>query len=253
MNYSSEDEVVGCYPEALKQYFEDGTLDRCDRLLNEGKEAVVYLVSKAGVYYAAKVFKTREERGFRNRADYVIPVAGLHARRALLAMRKKTRFGRRVEEGSWQNREVTNLELLHAAGASVPRVIAAGPSAFVMEYFGGPEGGAPRLVEAGKAIPDPERAFREVLANVRLFLGLNLVHGDLSAYNILWHENRPVIIDFPQAADTRLNPNAWTLLRRDVGNVCAFFNKLGLRLDGEAVFGGLKAAYDNNELEGGAL
>ena len=45
----------------------------------------------------------------------------------------------------------------------------------------------------------------------------------MSAPHILVWGERTVMIDFPQAVDTRLNPNARQLLRRDVVNICEHF------------------------------
>lgn len=141
MNYIDESYPggVSACPEALMQYFDDGTIDGYERVLSEGKEAVVHVVSKseAGVnhYYAAKVYKKREERGFKNRADYLV-TQNVFQRRALLAIRKKTRFGRGVEEAVWQNREITYLKELLAAGADVPVLVKGGQDSFLMEYLG---------------------------------------------------------------------------------------------------------------------
>ena len=64
-----------------------------------------------------------------------------------------------------------------------------------------------------------------LLENVARCLARHCVHGDLSPFNILYWQGRPRIIDFTQAADARMNTNAYGLLCRDVENVCRFFKK----------------------------
>jgi RIO kinase 1 len=53
------------------------------------------------------------------------------------------------------------------------------------------------------------------------------VHGDLSAYNMLYADGALRIIDLPQAIDARSNANARALLARDIANVCAYFASQG--------------------------
>lgn len=253
MKYAEESYPGGACacPEELRQYFDDGTIDGYERVLSEGKEAVVHVVSKSGEsglkYYAAKVYKKREERGFKNRADYFV-TQNLFSRRELLAINKKTRFGRRVEEAVWQNRETIYLEELLAAGADVPVLVKAGEDSFIMEYLGEGDERAPKLIEARGEIADPGGVFARLLENMELFLRCNIVHGDLSPYNVLYHRGRAVVIDFPQASDPRRNPNAQALLLRDLRNLCAFFAKCGVPADPDALFGEMWTKYQLNVL-----
>lgn len=53
-------------------------------------------------------------------------------------------------------------------------------------------------------------------------LELNIIHGDLSPYNILVRNGKPVIIDFPQAVDARYNIRGREMLERDILNVCRY-------------------------------
>jgi RIO kinase 1 len=55
-----------------------------------------------------------------------------------------------------------------------------------------------------------------------------IVHGDLSAYNILAAGDRLVIIDLPQCVDLVANPQGMDFLLRDCANVCAWFRSKGL-------------------------
>ena len=59
----------------------------------------------------------------------------------------------------------------------------------------------------------------------------HLVHGDLSAYNILYWEGQITIIDFPQLVEARNNPHAFMLLERDVRRVCDYFASYGVESD----------------------
>ena len=238
-------------PETLRQYFDDGTIDGYERVLSEGKEAVVHVVSKSGsggkTCYAAKVYKKREERGFKNRADYFV-AQDLYKRRALLAIHKKTRFGLAVEEGAWQNRETAYLAELLAAGADVPALVKTGQGSFIMEYLGDGGERALKLIEAKGEITDPRGIFMRVIRNIGLFLRCNIVHGDLSPYNVLYYRGRIAVIDFPQASDPRRNLNAQALLLRDIRNICAFFARLGVTAAPDAIFDDMWNKYRMNEI-----
>jgi RIO kinase 1 len=59
-------------------------------------------------------------------------------------------------------------------------------------------------------------------------LAAGVVHGDLSAYNVLYWQGRLTIIDFPQMVDPHDNPEAYALFQRDLARVCAFFERLGV-------------------------
>jgi len=52
--------------------------------------------------------------------------------------------------------------------------------------------------------------------------------GDLSAYKILVHEGRLVLIDLPQIVDMVANPHSARILHRDVLNVATWFTVRGL-------------------------
>jgi len=61
-----------------------------------------------------------------------------------------------------------------------------------------------------------------------------LIHGDLSSFNILNYNEKPVIIDFSQATLVK-TPNSEELLERDVKNVLHFFKKVGIKAKFEEV------------------
>ena len=67
-------------------------------------------------------------------------------------------------------------------------------------------------------------------------------HGDLSPYNVLLHEERLVLIDWPQIVDIIGNPRGPEFLERDCHNMCAWFAARGLEVDEGMLFGDLMGA-----------
>jgi RIO kinase 1 len=73
---------------------------------------------------------------------------------------------------------------------------------------------------------DAEAVFERLLDNIQLWLAYNVIHGDLSPYNVLYRgDGNPVVIDFPQSCDPRFNSNGFQLLLRDVENLARFFER----------------------------
>ena len=65
--------------------------------------------------------------------------------------------------------------------------------------------------------------------NIDLMLANDLVHGDLSAYNILYWDDQITLIDFPQAINPHANRNAYSIFERDVQRVCEYFASQGIK------------------------
>jgi serine/threonine-protein kinase RIO1 len=59
-------------------------------------------------------------------------------------------------------------------------------------------------------------------------LRCGVVHGDLSAFNILFDGEHAVIIDFPQAIHVATHDDPYRLFRRDVENVVEHFVRRGV-------------------------
>jgi RIO kinase 1 len=99
---------------------------------------------------------------------------------------------------------------------------------------------APTLNTVRLERDEAEALFREVLRNIDLMLRHDLVHGDLSAYNILYwaSEGSPgeiTLIDFPQIINLRTNPKARFILERDIQRVCEYFAQQGVECDSTAI------------------
>jgi len=219
---------------AILEYFAakvDGVIAR----INDGKEATVYLCSAmGGGYFAAKMYRARRFRAFRNDKAYSTPLAHWGKdKRAEKAMQKATAKGREMGQWQWVSREWRTLEVLRAAGVSVPEPIAKAEAGILMEFIGDENGASPRmhdvLAHERGAVNRGELqswwlSLRDDIVNM---LRADLVHGDLSAYIVLIANGRPRIIDVPQAVDGR-SPEGLEFLIRDVSNLTRPLQQAGL-------------------------
>lgn len=212
-------------------------VDDVEDVIGDGKEASVYQCRMAeGLGFeraVAKVYRTQKFRAFSNASQYV-DTSRIRDRRARRAVRNKTRRGRQMAHHMWIEREWETMTRVFDAGADVPAPYAHTSAAILMEMAGDEEGPAPQLRHVALTDAELEQAFEDVMRNVAIFLSCDRIHGDLSPYNILWWNDRPMVIDLPQAIEAD-SPDARRLLERDVENVCAWFAKQGLREDGAAI------------------
>jgi RIO kinase 1 len=238
-------------PPALRDLIEARIIDEVLFELNPGKEATVYVVQKqtddGPELYAAKVYRDVLHRAFR-RDDVYREGRVILDERIATAVRKKTRLGRAVAFGMWVGEEVEMLRRAYEAGADVPAIVEASGSVILMDYIGDLDGPAPMLSDVRLEGDDVGRVFEATMGNVETLLAADIVHADLSAYNVLYWEGRPVIIDLPQAVDARLNHKARDLLARDIANVCRYFRRLGMNVDPEPMARGLWGKYEMAQL-----
>jgi RIO kinase 1 len=206
-------------PKDLQPLLEDGVIDEVVRSLKSGKEATVYVVRSGAQLRCAKVYRDMAQRSFQRRAQYQ-EGRKVRGSREARAMSRNTRFGRREREHEWKNAEVDALYRLVAAGVRVPQPFGYFNDVLIMELVTDAAGNpAPRLSEV-ELTPDAALEHHGFLMRqiVRM-LGLGLIHGDLSEFNVLLAPEGPVIIDLPQVVDAAGNNAAFAILERDVNNI----------------------------------
>jgi len=221
-----------------------------------GKEASVYRCLAhplTGVeFLAAKVYRPRMYRTMRN--DYVyregrqiLASDGKEVNpsdsRTMRAIGKKTTFGVQVSQTSWLMHEYAMMQALYQAGADVPRPVESAENAILMSYHGDEHMAAPTLNSVRLPKGEARALWARVLRNVDLMLAQGKIHGDLSAYNILYWEGEITLIDFPQVTDCYANRNAHDILRRDIWRVGEYFQAQGVRCDPDAVLDELWKRY----------
>ena len=239
-------------PPGLQALIDDGIIDAVLRPLKSGKEAAVYVVQRGDEVLCAKVYKDMAQRSFQARVQYQ-EGRKVRGSRAMRAMGKATKFGRKEQETAWKNTEVDALYTLHEAGVSVPRPHGYFHGVLLMELVTDDEGySAARL---GEVVLEAEQArwyHTELVRDVVRMLSLGLIHGDLSEYNVLVTGQGPVIIDFPQVVSAAGNNAARDMLLRDVNNIRDSLARSAPELSDTHYGEEMWALYEQGELSAGS-
>jgi RIO kinase 1 len=157
------------------------------------------------------------------------------------ALKRKSTFGREVAAGEWAISEWGALVRLWELGLPVPYPVQIEDTEILMEWITHDGETAPRLAQTR---PEPvllQSYFDQVRDALATMVQSGIVHGDLSAYNILAAGPRLVIIDLPQIVDLVGNLNGMDFLMRDCANICGWFRGKGLEVDEHDLFGELLA------------
>jgi len=133
---------------------------------------------------------------------------------------------------TWVQREYRNLMKAREANLSVPTPLTFSKNVLVLEFIGDNGMIAPKLKDE---IPkNPKEFFEKIISNIKKLYKAGLVHADLSAFNILNCNEKPVFIDFSQCTSLE-SSRAGEYLERDVRNICIFFRKIGFKADEKKV------------------
>jgi RIO kinase 1 len=203
----------------IYQLLNSGILYEVHGVVNAGKEARVYWgKTKEGKDLAVKIYLTASAEFKKGMLKYI---EGDYRFKGVKRDTRSLIF-------TWAQKEFRNLEQASRAKVRVPKPIAVKNNVLVMEFIGKDGVNAPSLKE--QAPSDPEKVYEVLLIFLeRLYRKAELVHGDLSEYNIMMWKGKPVIFDMAQAVPTS-HPMAEFFLRRDLANVNRFFSRLGVKV-----------------------
>lgn len=207
-------------------------------VLKTGKEAEVHLVERwvrdansgleQRVLLAEKRYRSAEHRLFHRDAGYL---EGRRTRESRLdrAIANRTTFGRKLIAEQWAAAEFAALCGLWLAGAPVPYPVSRLGTDLVLEFIGDSDGAAaPRLAQLRPELDQLADLWGQLTEGLAALARAGFTHGDLSAYNVLVHGERLVLIDLPQVVDVVVNPRGAELLARDVHNIATWFTARGL-------------------------
>jgi len=203
-------------------------------LLKTGKEADVFLLRRQvpgtdrSCLLAAKRYRAAEHRMFQRDSEYL---EGRKVRdsRVNRAIASRSAAGRAMISTQWASAEFAALTQLTRAGLPVPYPVQILGTELLLEFVGEPDGtAAPRLAETRPDLDELASLWGQLVAALRTLAALGYAHGDLSAYNLLAHRGRLVMIDLPQIVDVIANPRGAEFLTRDAANVGRWFAARGL-------------------------
>jgi len=203
----------------IYELLNSGVLYEVHGVVNAGKEARVYWgTNKEGKDLAVKVYLTASAEFRKGMFKYI---EGDYRFKGVKRDTRSMIF-------AWAQKEFRNLEQADRAKVRVPKPVAVKNNVLVMEFIGKDGVNAPSLKE--QAPDDPEKVYGVLLTFLkRLYRKADLVHGDLSEYNVMMWKGKPVIFDVAQAVPTS-HPMAEFFLRRDLTNVNKFFSRLGVKV-----------------------
>ena len=202
---------------SLYKLMKNGLIDTLDFPIARGKEAHVFHGTSQNGPIAVKIFHT-SNAVFKNLVQYI---------------EGDPRFGglkRRHRDlvDIWVRKEFRNLSRLEKWGLAVPTLGRA------QKCLGDgipwdTNTPSPRLRDV--EVPDAQAVYDELLEFLAVtWQKANMVHGDFSPYNIMWHGDRPVVIDVGQAV-VQSHPKSQEFLVRDVTRLVEWAKKSGLNIE----------------------
>ncbi len=211
--------------EGILSLIQHKKIDKIKGVLKAGKEAHVFWgTAPSGAEIAVKIYYTTTSEFRKGMMKYIEGDPRF----------KHIRSDNKSLVYAWAQKEYSNLQLAQQAGVNSPRPIAFLKNILVMTFIGTDGVPAPLLREL--PLDDSEDFYDRLTDEMRaLYQKAGLVHGDLSEYNIMVWEKKPVIFDLSQAMLT-MHPLAPSLLQHDVETVNTYFARLGVQV------------YDNKEL-----
>lgn len=225
--------------EVLEEVFDRSTLMTIYYFMNKGVIDEIYGSVKAGK--ESKLYWGRDKEGKPIAIKIFLTVSAEFKKGMLVYIQGDPRFTRVKRDTRsliylWAQKEYKNLHSAYEAGVSVPKPVAVRNNVLIMEFIGKDGVSAPLLRET--MLKNPDKTFRQIIANVkRLYRKAELVHADLSEYNIMMWKGKPILFDVSQAV-SKEHPMATDFLRRDLENISRYFKRLGVAVPpAEELFG----------------
>ncbi|MDK2892846.1 serine protein kinase RIO [Methanohalophilus sp.] len=220
---------------SLYHLSKEGVIEALGGPISTGKEANVFLAEGKDFDLAIKIYRISTST-FRAMEEYIL---GDPRFKSIRHKKKDVVF-------AWTRKEFRNLLRAEEVGIRVPKPITTYRNILVMQFIGEEEKAFPPLKYIHLEKGDAKEMFETILKYLNLLYSeANLVHGDLSEYNILVNPStlEPYIIDMGQAV-TLEHPSADAFLKRDLKNLTRYFRKYGIEATDEQLYKMLKTKND---------
>jgi len=191
-----------------------GVIDALGGSVCTGKEANIFRARAGEKELALKIYRISTSN-FNSTQDYLQGDPRFSS----------VRGTKRAIVAAWTRKEFRNLSRAEEVGIPVPHPIAMKENILVMDLVAVDGQAAPTLKEVDLKQEEARAVYERIVDYIsQLYNRAQLVHADLSEFNILYHQGRPVIIDMGQSV-TLDHPQARRFLERDIANVAHFFRK----------------------------
>jgi RIO kinase 1 len=191
-----------------------GAIDALGGSISTGKEANIFRAIVGEKELALKIYRISTSN-FNSMQDY------LHGDPRFSSVKGT----KRAIVAAWTKKEFRNLSRAEEVGIKVPHPIAMKGNILVMDLIGEGERIAPSLKDVDLDREEAKCIYQKIVEYISvLYNQAQLVHADLSEFNILYNAGEPVIIDMGQSV-TLDHPMARKFLERDIANVAHYFKK----------------------------
>lgn len=222
-----------------------GLIEELLYVIKSGKEATVYLGKSGNDYFAVKMYTDLRVRSFKNDSIYRLG-RFIGEARVEKAIDQGSEFGINAHQILWVSEEFRQMNFLHKSGLPVPKPIAQSGLVIVMEFIGEDTEASPRISDIQLDKDEAEDAFRQSLKILEKIVSIGRIHGDLSTYNLLLHNGRVIVIDFPQVINIMSNTSSKEILKRDIESLCKSFKKHRIDSDPERIYRNMvRVIYDS--------
>lgn len=211
-------------------------IEKLNGVIGHGKESTVLHATGCnhedtpGQEVAVKIFKTDSNIAFKTRDTY--------NKSKCPSYKFDKPKSKNDSLNKWAERGFKNLKLLRRYGINCPDAISLKKNVLVMTFLGSDAHPAPQLKDAKLGGTQLRNSYEQTIDIMeRMYKNCELVHGDLSEYNLLWHNEQVYVIDVSQSMFAS-HPNANNFLYRDCKNIIDFYQKSGLDdiLDAKKLF-----------------
>ncbi|MHA1339895.1 MAG: serine protein kinase RIO [Promethearchaeota archaeon] len=218
--------------DALQRVFDERTVDFIYKLLRNGVIGkIIGIVSQgkeANVYFA----KDLKENPIAIKIYKIDGQSAKWMKKYIIGDPRFKKVGNSPDKiiFLWCSKEYKNLLKIYKSNISCPKPIFSRNNVLIMEYIGSTDGTpARKLKDVIGEVEDPYKELEISLKFIEdLYKKAKLVHGDLSEFNILYHQNEQYLIDVSQSISI-MHPKALYFLSRDIKNIIDFYLRIGIK------------------------
>ncbi|MFH7880949.1 MAG: serine protein kinase RIO [Candidatus Aenigmatarchaeota archaeon] len=204
---------------SIYKLLKKGIIKKLESTVKEGKESVIVSAKdKNDRWLALKIYRV-EHCDFKTMWKYLVSDFRF----------ERVRKSKWHVVLNWAKREFKNMKIAFENGVNCPEPIAIYNNVLVMSFIGENGIPAPTLEQAKNEDLDWDVLYKQIIEEIRKMVNADLIHSDLSSYNILVYD-KAYIIDFSHAV-TKRHPLSFEFLKRDVENINDFFKKKGVEVD----------------------